>query len=83
MKMLEPFMKKKPSKGVGRCGNENPPVGLILCAEHNEAVVHYALGGLNNKVLASRYRLQLPDEKQLRKGLQKVQQQIQARIDHP
>src|SRR3989304_6379359 len=40
---------------------EEPPVGLILCSEKDEAVVHYALGGLNNKVLASRYKLRLPD----------------------
>jgi len=59
--------------------DENPPVGVILCAERNEAVVHYALGGLHNKVLASRYRLQLPKEHQLRKELQKVRQQFQKR----
>ena len=24
--------------------HENPPIGLILCSERNEAVAHYALG---------------------------------------
>ena len=32
---------------------ENPPVGLILCAEKDNAVAKYALGGLCNKVLAA------------------------------
>ncbi|MEW6367751.1 MAG: PDDEXK nuclease domain-containing protein [Acidobacteriota bacterium] len=41
---------------------ENPPVGLILCAQKDEAVVHYALEGLANKVLASEYKTALPDE---------------------
>ena len=42
--------------------DENPPVGLILCAEKNAAVAHYALDGLPNKVLAAEYRGQLPEE---------------------
>ncbi len=40
---------------------ETPPIGLILCAEKNETVARYALGGLTNRVFASRYRLQLPE----------------------
>jgi predicted nuclease of restriction endonuclease-like (RecB) superfamily len=45
--------------------DENPPLGLILCSEKNEAVAHYALGNLHNKVLSSQYKLALPDEKKL------------------
>ena len=45
--------------------NENPPLGLILCSEKNEAVAHYALGNLHNKVLSSQYKLALPDEREL------------------
>ncbi|MFH0990411.1 MAG: PDDEXK nuclease domain-containing protein [bacterium] len=44
---------------------ENPPVGLILCAEKDTAVARYALEGLPNKVLAAEYKLALPDEKRL------------------
>ncbi len=44
---------------------ENPPVGIILCTKKGEAVAHYALGGLPNKVLAAEYRTTLPDEKTL------------------
>ena len=32
--------------------DENPPIGLILCSEHDATVAHYALGNLGNKVLA-------------------------------
>ena len=53
--------------------DENPPVGLILCAEKDSAVAKYALEGLPNKVLASEYRLALPDEKILRDELNKTQ----------
>ena len=44
---------------------ENPPVGLILCSEKDEALAHYALEGLPNNVMASEYRITLPDEKLL------------------
>jgi hypothetical protein len=43
--------------------DENPPVGLILCASKGTAEAHYALEGLPNKVLAAEYRTVLPDEK--------------------
>jgi predicted nuclease of restriction endonuclease-like (RecB) superfamily len=45
--------------------DENPPVGLILCAEKDTAVAHYALEGLPNKVLAAEYRTTLPNEQAL------------------
>ena len=44
---------------------ENPPVGLILSAEKDEAVAHYALENLPNKVMAAEYRTALPDEEEL------------------
>jgi hypothetical protein len=34
---------------------ESSPVGVILCAQKDEAVAHYALEGLTNKVLAREY----------------------------
>ncbi|MGC2501592.1 MAG: PDDEXK nuclease domain-containing protein, partial [Silvibacterium sp.] len=41
---------------------ENPPVGLILCAEKGSAEAHYALDNLPNKVLAAEYQMVLPNE---------------------
>ena len=60
--------------------NENPPVGLILCAEKDSAVAKYALEGLPNKVLASEYRLALPDEKLLRDEIKKTQKLLFERL---
>jgi len=44
---------------------ENPPVGLIICAQKDHALAHYALENLPNKVLAAEYKMILPDEKAL------------------
>lgn len=52
---------------------ENPPVGLILCAEKDHAVAKYALEGLPNKVMAAEYRTRLPDEATLVEAVEKTQ----------
>ncbi|WP_407578909.1 PDDEXK nuclease domain-containing protein [Citrobacter koseri] len=44
---------------------ENPPVGLVLCAGKGAGEAHYALNGLPNTIMASEYKVQLPDEKLL------------------
>jgi predicted nuclease of restriction endonuclease-like (RecB) superfamily len=58
---------------------ENPPVGLILCAQKNEAIARYALEGLPNKILATEYRMVLPDEKLLAVELTKTRRLLEAR----
>ncbi|MDR1646500.1 MAG: PDDEXK nuclease domain-containing protein [Zoogloeaceae bacterium] len=58
---------------------ENPPIGLILCARHDEAVARYALDGLPNKVLAAEYQTVLPDEKLLADELAKTRRELEAR----
>jgi predicted nuclease of restriction endonuclease-like (RecB) superfamily len=58
---------------------ENPPVGLILCAEKGAAEAHYALEGLPNKVLAAEYQTMLPDEKLLAEELDKTRRELEAR----
>ena len=64
---------------------ENPPVGLILCAEKDEAVAHYSLEGLPNTVMAAEYRLALPDEQLLVEELDRTQRALELRnlTDHP
>ena len=58
---------------------ENPPIGLILCADKGVAEAHYALDGLANKVLAAEYQTVLPDEKLLADEIEKTQQALGAR----
>jgi predicted nuclease of restriction endonuclease-like (RecB) superfamily len=56
---------------------ENPPVGLILCAEKGAAEAHYALGNLPNKVLAAEYRTVLPDEKMIAEELERSRAELE------
>ena len=59
--------------------DENPPVGLILCSEHDAAVAHYALGNLGNQVLAREYQLTLPQEQELAERLDVRRKQLESR----
>jgi predicted nuclease of restriction endonuclease-like (RecB) superfamily len=58
---------------------ENPPVGLILCAQKDHALAHYALENLPNKVLAAEYKLALPDEKALVAEIDKTRRALERR----
>jgi predicted nuclease of restriction endonuclease-like (RecB) superfamily len=49
---------------------DNPPVGIILCADKSEAIVRYTLSEDNKQVFASKYMLYLPSEEELRRELQ-------------
>lgn len=60
---------------------ENPPVGLILCAQHNTAVAHYTLDRLADKVLAAEYRVTLPDEKTLAAELERTQRALERHAE--
>ncbi|MBR1443913.1 MAG: DUF1016 family protein [Firmicutes bacterium] len=50
--------------------NENPSVGLLLCASKNDEVVEYSLSRTLSPMMVSQYRLQLPDKNILRNKLQ-------------
>ena len=58
---------------------ENPPVGLILCSEKDQAVARYALAGLDNKILSAEYRLALPPEKALIAELEQTRRALELR----
>jgi len=62
---------------------ENPPVGLILCAEKGVAEAHYALDNLPNKILAAEYQTVLPDEKTIADELERSRRKLEERILPP
>ena len=60
---------------------ENPPVGLILCSEKDEALARYALDGLPNNVMAGEYRITLPNEELLASELDRTRQAMEGSLD--
>lgn len=45
--------------------DDNPAIGIVLCADKQEVVAEYALGGLENQIFASKYTYYIPDKEQL------------------
>lgn len=59
--------------------DENEPVGLVLCSAKDDAVVHYAMGGISAQVFASRYLTVLPDPEDLRREILASRREFQGR----
>lgn len=58
--------------------DENPPVGLMLCAGKRKALAEYALEGIQNKMLAAQYRTCLPNPEALERELTKHREVLEA-----
>ena len=49
---------------------DNPPVGILLCAQKDHALAEYALGGMTNRLFVSKYQLHLPKPEELQRALE-------------
>jgi YhcG PDDEXK nuclease domain len=54
-----------------RSEGDNPTIGLILCTEKDETIVRYSVLKENRQLFASKYRLMLPTEEELRHELER------------
>lgn len=52
-----------------KLSEENPTIGILLCADKNNMVVRYSLPENNTTILSSKYQIYLPSEEQLVKTL--------------
>lgn len=57
-------------------GDDNPPIGLLLCTDYGETTVRYATEGLSQNLFVSKYLLQLPSEEELCQRLIKIRETI-------
>lgn len=49
---------------------DNPPIGLLLCAQKDHALLEYAMAGMDNQLFVSRYQLELPSKETLEKFIE-------------
>lgn len=57
---------------------DNPPIGIVLCADKSDAVVRYTLPEGETQVFASKYKLYLPTEEELLKELKQEYQALES-----
>lgn len=61
--------------------NDNPTIGLVLVTDKDESIVKYSVLAENENLFASKYRLYLPTEEELRAELQRERELIERRIE--
>ncbi|MGH7782264.1 MAG: PDDEXK nuclease domain-containing protein [Candidatus Binatia bacterium] len=54
-----------------RSEGDNPTIGLILCTEKDDTIVRYSVLKENQRLFASKYRLMLPTEAELREEIER------------
>lgn len=63
-----------------RSADDNPTVGIILCATKDASVVRYSVLHENQQLFASKYKLILPSEEELKAELEKERQWLAERL---
>lgn len=61
-----------------KSADENPTIGILLCAEKNDTLVRMSLPEDNNSIVASKYQLYLPTEQQLINEVEKVKSVLKS-----
>ena len=61
---------------------DNPTIGLVLCAEKNEAMAKYTLLKGSKTLFASKYKLYLPTEKELKEELKRERQMLELEMEN-
>lgn len=64
-----------------RQADDNPTIGVILCAEKSSAVAKYSVLAKNEQLFASKYRLLLPSEEELRREILREREEIERLLD--
>jgi predicted nuclease of restriction endonuclease-like (RecB) superfamily len=67
------------AKEIWTLPDENPPVGLILCADKGHALARYALDGLTTKIMAANYKTMRPAAELPQKELEKTRLMLESR----
>ncbi|MFW0753167.1 PDDEXK nuclease domain-containing protein [Pseudomonas sp. H11T01] len=60
--------------------DDGPTVGIILCAQKDESVVRYSVLQGNEQLFASKYKLVLPSEEELRAELDRERAALEERL---
>lgn len=63
-----------------RAETDNPTIGIILCSEKNETVVKYSVLNKNKRLFASKYKLYLPTEKELKEELEREKRMLEMEL---
>jgi predicted nuclease of restriction endonuclease-like (RecB) superfamily len=55
---------------------DQPPIGILLCTQKNQALVEFALGDLSNKLFVSRYAVEMPKKQDMERFLKDIGNEV-------
>jgi predicted nuclease of restriction endonuclease-like (RecB) superfamily len=64
-------------------GDDQPPVGILLCSDSDGTEVEFATAGMDQKLFVSRYLVALPSVEKLRRFLQADRERIESLMTPP
>jgi len=56
---------------------DNPPIGIVLCADKSESIVKYTLPEGDTQIFTSKYKLYLPTEDELKREIEAEQKLLE------
>lgn len=60
---------------------DNPTIGIVLCSEKNETMVKYSVLNGNDHLFASKYKLYIPSEEELKREIERERFNIEQRLE--
>jgi predicted nuclease of restriction endonuclease-like (RecB) superfamily len=64
-----------------RSKDDNPTIGIVLCTETDEDIARYSILKGNEQLFATKYKLYLPTEKQLKKEIEQEKEIIRIQLE--
>lgn len=61
--------------------SDNPTIGIVLCSEKNETMVKYSILNENDHLFASKYKLYIPSEEELKEEIERERFNIEQRLE--
>jgi predicted nuclease of restriction endonuclease-like (RecB) superfamily len=56
--------------------SDQPPIGILLCTQKNDALVEFALGDISNQLFVSRYALEIPNKSDMESFLLQLAKEL-------
>jgi hypothetical protein len=56
--------------------SDQPPIGILLCTQKNDALVEFALGDISNQLFVSRYALEIPNKRDMESFLLQLAKEL-------
>lgn len=61
---------------------DNPTVGIVLCSETDQDIARYSILNGNEHIFASKYKLYLPSEEELREEIERQKMNIKLQLEN-